>query len=289
MKTASVMFMAGVAIVSSGASAQFAASYEGGDGPAGGLVDPVGTTFDNRGPYTLNGFPLQGRFGDLASTPAGGTVFAVGTQAGSPNLFSVDPATNASTLRGRITLQGNDLAGAGEGGIAAGPSGAVRLVANVGGVSALFNLNPATGDATLLGNLTLGGFSLVASDVLGLATDAADNTYGVLTVGGSTGLYTIAGDGAATFRGELQLNGVPIGGRVADVAFDAGGTLYTLVSFGNTHSFFTVNPGTGALALRGNLDYVSLTPFTGLANVPAPSALAVLALAASALGRRRVR
>lgn len=270
------------------ASAGLVASYDNGIGPAGGTINPANSTFSNQGPFTLNGFPLGGRMGDLGSAPAGGTVYGIGTQAGMPNLFSIDPATNATTLRGNITLNGNTLVGAGDGAVAVAPDGAIRLLTNVGGLTSLLNLSAATGAATLLGNLTLNGSPLVASNVIGLASSPTGETYGVLTVAGFTGLYTIADDGATTFRGNILLNNNPIGG-IADIAFDASGTLYTLTSIGNTHSLFTVNSSTAALTLLGNLDYDNLTPFTGLANIPAPSALAVLALAVPALGRRRAR
>ncbi len=277
-----------VAAMTSTATAELVASYDNGTGPAGGLIEVAGATFSNHGSYTLAGFPLGGRFGDLGSAPAGGAVYAVGTQGGVTSLFSIDTGTNATTLRGNITLNGSPLVPAGDGGLAVAPSGPVRLLANVGGVTALLSLSSSSGAATLLGNLTLNGSPLVASNVIGLASSPTGETYGVLTVAGSTGLYTIADDGATTFRGNLLLNNNPVPG-IADIAFDANGTLYTLTSIGNTHSLFTVSPSTAALALLGNLDYAGFTPFTGLANIPTPSALAVLALAAPVLRRRRVR
>lgn len=285
---APIVFLASAAAIATSAGAQLVASYDHGTGPAGGIINASNTTFSNEGPYTLGGSPLGGRFGDLGSAPAGGTVYAVGTQGGVPNLFSIDTGTNATTLRGNITLNGNALVGAGDGGLAVAPSGTARLLANVGGVTALLNLSVSTGAATLLGNLTLNGSPLVASNVIGLASSPTGETYGALTVAGSTGLYTIADNGTTTFRGNFLLNNNPVGG-IADIAFDASGTLYTLTSIGSAHSLFTVSPSTGVLTLRGNLDYVNPTPFTGLANIPAPSAFAVLVLAAPALGRRRAR
>ncbi len=187
-------------------------------------------------------------------------------------LVTVDPLSGIGTAGPRVTptLDFRGMAFSPDGTLFATDSGGGGRVPDD-----LYTIDVATGVATRIGSTGMPG-------VQGLAFDPAGKLYGWETGSGTgIGLGLIAIDpqtGAAT-----DVNPA-VGGRAFDVQtieFAADGTL-----FGAVNQLFTIDVTTGALTPIGSGGYSDLR---GVAFVPEPGAIALLAVGGMVLLWRRRR
>ncbi len=208
--------------------------------------------------------------GDLTSNPAAGQVW--GVRITSNELISFNTSTGAGTAlttitgaRGITSLAYNPVSG--------------RLYGNESvsfssvNTDILYEINPATGVATLVGPIGFGNVFALAFGNNGLlygVSDTSDELISISTVSGAGSLI-----GATGRTGIFDIAARPEDGVV--FAADSG-----------TSSLYTIDLGTGATTLVGL--YGSSTNIAGLAFVPTPGAASVLGLGVIALaGSRRRR
>ncbi|MDA0180056.1 DUF4394 domain-containing protein [Solirubrobacter phytolaccae] len=149
------------------------------------------------------------------------------------NLYTVDPATGATTSIGSIGKAITGLAvDNADGGKLYGVTAGVYLD---GKERQLLRINPATGASTVVG-------SLGPNEIEDIAFNALGQLYGWNETGDD--LYAInKGTGAITKTGESNL-GVTYGDGLA---FDKNGWLWAALD-GDSGSLYTLNPATGAAA-----------------------------------------
>jgi hypothetical protein len=195
----------------------------------------------------------------LAVDPTSGIMYA-GQGAGTPFIYTVNPATGAATLLGDT-----GLGFAAVGGLDFRSDGtlfaAVNIVGDGGtGSETLATINKATGVATVIGPFGTEGME-------GIAFDAAGGLWGSTSSrggGASTpGLYRInPATAAATLVAPIQSSsGAPPSGGVVSLQFACDGTLYggtaTGLGVADGGRLITINPATGVFAFVGS---VSATP-----------------------------
>ena len=218
------------------------------------FLDAEGLAFAGSTLYAIGGGVDQ--FWNL-TTPPGFLVGPTGPRFGDDAGLAFDPVS------GRMfNLNGDFFGGAG---------------------SALYQVNIATGAATLVGSSTIRADSL-GIDQNGNAFAAEVPTGGLFRVNLATGALTLVGPLGFTAQVDNGLD------------FDDAGTLWMLTDDGRT---FTVNPNTGAATFVANVTAGGqrLTGFEGLAiqqAIPEPSSLLLVGLGAAGLvgsriGRRLLR
>lgn len=172
-----------------------------------------------------------------------GTLYAIDVDFGSTTLFIIHTTTGTTTAVG---VTGET---AGEGGLVYDPASA-RLYSKANPISGggptleLIRINPATGAATVVGNM---GLTTVESDVSGLALLGGDDLLAFDPQSALTDrmLSIDKVTGAAT---EIGPTTTPPGSSVGGVALDPGANIY-YVSDGV--QLLTVNPTTGAATVIG--------------------------------------
>ena len=188
-----------------------------------------------------------------------GTLYALVNGYGNAQLATVNTTTGAATVFGAsapvIDMMALDFD-------AAGNLYTASWIDNN-----LYSMNPATGVASLIGNL---GFS----DVMDITFDPSGQLWGA----SSTDLWQInTVTGAGTHVAGFSI------GSVMGIAFDGAGNLYG-TTWTNPGQIYVFNPLTGASTLRGTL--TTQYPHGGdiqLASVPEPSTCAAL-IGIAALG-----
>jgi uncharacterized repeat protein (TIGR01451 family) len=186
-----------------------------------------------------------------ASSAATGTLYAATGAGGGncaatlSNLYTLDPATGAATLVGPITINNQQVRHVT--GLAVKPNDGT-LYATMGGQqtdcsdfgeSTVMTVDPATGDATVVG--TQGGS-------LGQYPDIDFDPFGTLYAWNENGddLYTLSQvDGTPTLVGECDC-----GTSQTGLAVDSTGRMY--MKPGN--QLYRMNPGTGAIVSGIGLD-----------------------------------
>jgi hypothetical protein len=263
----------------------YAARAAGSTGELFTLNPATGAVLQDIGPLTDAGgtnYPITG----LAFHPTTGVLYGStgnSVAATAARLVTINPATGRVTVVG--SFNAGPVSGTGTpstmGDLDFDAAGNLFGVGTIGGPQ-LYSINPATGQATVVGptglTSTVGG---------GLAVSAAGGFFGTPTAARfgtydpTTGAYTNIANPAK-----------PVGGGYGALDFDASGTLYGLNvgavvgSIVPTH-LVTINPATGAVTDLGAsgdfLDAIAFSP------VPEPSALALagLAVAGGAWWRRR--
>jgi len=226
----------------------------------------------------------------LTVSPSG-TLYTISPAGSTPAgnaLFTINPATGASSLVGSTGLS-NIL----EGDLAFDrTAGVIYGVYNSAGTNneQLFRVNPATGAATVVG--TIPG----ANDPSALAFDSSGNLFELDTQINSTNNSTLSrldkntGAVLSTVTLSAKL------GAIAGLAFDpTTGTLYA--ASGNfVSNLYTVNTTTGALTLVGpttgspnGLAGLAFLPTGTTTAVPEPPGLALLGVGAAGLAGWRWR
>ena len=218
------LFSAGPAVTEQPGGQLFAT-----DGSAGHLLRVDRTT----GLGVIVGSMNVGATPSLALDPTTGAVF-VGTGAGTPRLYKVDPNTAATTLVGNTSLGFSAI-----GGMDFAASGVLYASVNIvgdGGTGGdhLAIIDKATGAATVIGAYgTCSGSSCTTEGIEGIAFDGAGQLWATHTAHsnlGAPGLYQIdPTTGAATFVTSYHLGGIegpaPSGGIVS-LHFARDGTLF---------------------------------------------------------------
>ncbi len=268
----------GLCLAASAYAEMYASSYIGSSGPA--TLYLIDSTTGAATPVGAIGFT---RVGALDFAP-GGTLYGVGTSAGTTVLLTINTATGAGTVVGSLGLGGTaiqDIAFRNDGVLFAYATGNI------------YTINTTTGAATLVG-ATGGGFP----DGNGLAFQG-----GTLFLGNDGGgLQTInQATGAATAVAPLTYGaGFAGGDRPPGMKFDPGsGVLYAAIAegFPATATFLgVIDVATGNVTEVGptvlGVDAIAISP----RRVPALSKWPLLALIAMVLAvglvlphRRRVR
>lgn len=250
---------------------------------------------------------LAGAAIGFASASANAQLFGVGgfSPTGVQSLYSINPATGAATLIGSTGLrQISD--------IVYSPGTNALIAHTVAGD--LFTLNTATGAASLLAdgntlvpesglalrnsdgrlfttifddlqgsNATPAGWSSIGAsglnsfDVSGLAFDASDRLFGLVsnsTLADELVEFNVS-TGAATVIGITGTNS----DNTAGLTF-VGSQLFA----SDGASLYSINTTTGAASLIGSH---GVAGFSGIAFIPAPGSVALLALSGAIVARRR--
>ncbi len=202
-----------------------------------------------------------------------GTMYGLSTFGGVPanTLFRINPTTGFATQVGWTGL--NSIY---EGDLALDPTSGHLYGAydGSGGNLKLFRINKSTGAATVVGPISIwGDYSALGFDLAGnlFAVDTTDRWVRRLDKNSGQVLSSVALSG---FYGSITA------GMDVD---PATGTMYFASGDNPTAYLYTLNTTTGALSIVGA---TGVSGWGGLAFVPEPSALALLALAAAHARRR---
>lgn len=205
-------------------------------------LTPLFTIDQDTGAVSTGGPTGQDNLGDLTSDtrPGSETLWAI--RIASNELFTVDPATGAATSAAVLDSPDNMTS------IAFDPVGG-KLYGNTSigfgaPFDALYEINPATGSTTFIGRILF-------DNVFALGFDQGGNLFGVSDA--TDDLISIdLTSGNGTFIADLPV------GLAFDIASRPEDNTMFLADSG-TFSLYTVDTGTGALALVG--------PYGGFANV----------------------
>lgn len=234
-----------------------------------GAPTPLFSVNQSTGAITAIGPSGVDSVGDLTSNPASGQVW--GVSIASNQLVSFNTSTGVGTAlttitgaRGITSLAYNPVSG--------------RLYGNESisfssvNTDILYEINPATGVATLVGPIGFGNVFALAFANNGTLFGVSDNSDELISISTVSGAGSLIG--ATGLFSIFDIAARPEDGVV--FAADSG-----------TSSLYTINLGTGATTLVGA--YGSTTNIAGLAFVPAPGAAAMLGLGVFTLGARRRR
>ena len=241
------------------------------------LNSATGAVIQDVGPLNdalAQNYPITG----LAFHPITGVLYGStgnSVAAAAAKLVTIDPVTALVTVVGSFNA-GNAGTPATMTDLAFTAAGALYGVGSVGGPQ-LYSINPATGQATIIGST-----GLISTTGGGLAIGAGGNFYGTPTstrfgtYNPITGAYT-----------DIANPAKPVGGTYAGLEFDGADALYGL-NLGSTPPppthLVTLNPTTGAVTDLG----ASATSLDAIAfAVPEPGALTMLLPAGFGLLNRR--
>lgn len=278
--------LATVMIVSTGFVTPFSGTLFGTDANAGNLITVdlmtgAGTVIGNLG------FPAP----SLATDPTTGVMYA-GQGAGTPFLYTVDPATGAATLVGDTLLGFAAI-----GGMDFRADGTLFAAANIvgdggSGSETLVTIDPGTAVGTIVGPF---GPASPIEGIEAIAFDSSGTLWGASTVRGAagpdSGLFTIdTGSGEATFVATIAdaAGNIPSGG-VSSLQFRSDGTLFggtarDLGGAGDGGRLITIDPATGVFSFVGKVGATSAgSSLGGLAGgpitaVPTVSPLGILVM-----------
>jgi hypothetical protein len=106
----------------------------------------------------------------------------------------------------------------------------------------LFTQNPPNGGTLIL----VGSLGVDATDVNGFDILLSDNTaYAAMTVGGTSGLYTVnLSNGAATLIGAIGTGAIPYSGFAIDIGMKSNYIVYGVTTSNNLVRFNSVRPNT---------------------------------------------
>lgn len=242
----------------------------------GALVQDIGPLND----VTGQNYPITG----LAFHPTTGVLYGSTGNSNSATagmLVSINPATGLVTPIGAFNAGPTNSSGtpATMADIGFDPStGTLYGVGSIGGPQ-LYSINPATGQATVIGNT-----GLTSTTGGGIAINSAGSFYGTPT-SSRFGTYN-SGTGAYTDIGNPTK---PAGGGYGALEFNDTGILYGLnVGSGSpppTH-LVTIDLATGTVTDLG----ASINSLDAIAfQVPEPASLSILAIGATTLLTRRRR
>lgn len=145
----------------------------------GWALCPVGTLDTGTGSWTALGDAGFDSCNSMARNAAG-DYYTVGTSGGVSVLITIDPATGAGT---QVAVLNPDMSIRA---MAFSPSGVLFAVANAP-IDELWTIDPATGNAALVGAMGFDSVQGLAFDFLGGTLYATDNLVGLLTVDPATG------------------------------------------------------------------------------------------------------
>jgi hypothetical protein len=223
-------------------------------------VDLTAHTATKIGQATPPGITRLANIEGLTLTP-GGALYGVSDVTGTKTLLRIDATTGLATAVGGLTLTGGDTSGQLDLGMAATCDGKLWLSSGTGsssvpGTGLLWQLDPNTADATLVGNLgaKITGLTARGNQVYGAGSQGNNNFYSVST---STGAATLLGAyGLSTYI------------TTTSPAFDATGRLWAVLNYVPPPQGQTSFPEWSDLA-QINLGNASLTdtgPITGDAD-----------------------
>ncbi len=198
---------------------------------------------------------------------ASGTLYALTTYSDN-SLYTINPATGAAS---RVGVTG--LTQLIEGDIGFDPTNGVLYGMYSGNGPTLFTLDVNTGAATAVGHFA-------GDDPSGLAFDNAGNLWVVLSNANTTRIATLLQ--VDKQNGQIlsaKSMGISLG---VTLGADFDPTTNVLYVAGKDGSFYSVDTATGATALVEPEGALA----TGLAYVPEPAALSLLAVALARLRRR---
>lgn len=244
------------------------------DPATGALVQDIGPTSDALG---VN-YPITG----LAFHPVTGVLY--GSTGNNPSttaarLVTINPGTGLVTVIGSYNAGPVNSSGtpATMTDLAFDSAGNLYGVGSIGGPQ-LYSIDVATGQATVIGNT-----GLTSTTGGGLAISPGNAFYGTPTAS-RFGTYDSATGAYTNITNPVKPGG---GGAYAALAFD-GGVLYGINSApGSPPPTFlvTIDPATGAVTnLGGSINALDAIAF----QIPEPTALALLAMAAGLAQRRRL-
>ena len=223
--------------------------------PANGNRTVVSDFSDNTqgplgsGPSGVAIVPPQPRLGDILVLDSdAGENFTNGA------LFSVNPFDGGRVLISNFGIRAQGPLGANPSGVATEASGTILVTdfnRGMGGIGALFRVNPATGNRTVvsdfgdsnqgpLGQVPIGVAVVASGRILVIARDAGTDGRGALfRVNPTTGNRTVVSDFGDTNQG-------PLGGSPSGVATEASGNILVIDGGAGTDgALFRVNPANG--------------------------------------------
>lgn len=223
-------------------------------------VDLTAHTATKIGQATPQGVTRFANIEGLTLTP-GGTLFGVSDGNGTKTLLRIDPTTGLATVVGTLTLSGGDTSGQLDLGMTATCDGKLWLSSGTGsttttGTGLLWQLDPNTANATLVGNLgaKITGLAARGNQVYGAGSQGNNNFYAINT---STGAASqIGAYGISTYI------------TTTSPGFDAGGHLWAVLNYVPPPQGQTAFPEWSDLA-QINLGTAALTntgPITGDAD-----------------------
>lgn len=219
---------------------------------------------------------------------ADGFLYGVTTSANAalPTLFRINPANAATTAVGSLGVS------AFEGGLTFDAQG-TAYASNSGssGSALLYTMDMSTGAASIIGTLAVagpGGTSIAAGyDINGLGTRSDGMLVGIDRVSNSL-LLIDPGTALTTVLAPLGPTAGGIGGLVVNGSIGYFVTAGVNADTPGTNELYSFDPFTGAHAAVGMFDNnLIVNGFSGLAYIPEPASMALLALGALVMLRRR--